>query len=209
VTPDAIAAIRAWTRLDQAMTAFNKALEREYGVTGAQLAVLRMVGEWAGAAEPPSSGRLTSGSAPLRPRAAGVVPLAAMRERLVMHPATLGQLLDRLAARGLVAIEPDPADRRRRLVGLTEAGRDLRRRAPLAGPVRLRYVEASATRLRRLAEALDDAVVLFGLEEYRHDGSGDPGEHRAEARGRPAQRRGARRGDAAGGGRAGGGPAAG
>lgn len=44
-----------------------------------------------------------------------------MRQRLVMHPATLGQLLDRLAARGLVDLAVDRADRRRRAVELTSA----------------------------------------------------------------------------------------
>lgn len=150
---DAVAAIRAWTRLDQAIVAFNRFLEREYGVTGAQLAVLRLVHEWA---------------------AGDSVSLAAMRERLVMHPATLGQLLDRLAARGLVTLRSDPADRRRRLVRLTDTGARLMAEAPVGGPVRLRYVEADRRRLRRLKAALDDAVVLFGLEEYRDDRSGKP-----------------------------------
>ncbi len=162
MSADAIAAIRAWTRLDQAITGFNRVLAQEYGVTGAQLAVLRLVGEWAGE---------------------GTVSLGDMRERLVMHPATLGQLLDRLAARRLVSIDPDPADRRRRLVGLTGAGRRLVDRAPVAGPVRLRYVDVDPVRLQRLAAALEDAVALFGLEEYLHDRSGKPGERRPEAGG--------------------------
>jgi DNA-binding MarR family transcriptional regulator len=177
---DAVAAIRAWTRLDQAIAGFNRFLEREYRVTGAQLAILRLVHEWA------------------RERP---VPLAAMRERLVMHPATLGQLLDRLAGRDLVAIEPDPADRRRRLVRLTGAGSSLLARAPVAGPVRLRYAETDPDRLRRLATALDDAIVLFGLEEYLDDRPGKPAEHRAEARHRPAHGGHTGRGDAARGGR--------
>jgi DNA-binding MarR family transcriptional regulator len=142
---EAVAAIRAWTRLDAAITAFNRYLDREFGVTGAQLAVLRLVQEWAGG---------------------GAVALTAMRERLVMHPATLGQLLDRLARRGLVAVEPDPGDRRRRLVALTDAGVRLAATAPVAGPVRLRYTPADPARLRRLADALDDAIMLFGLEEF-------------------------------------------
>src|SRR6266540_3597322 len=148
MSADAIAAIRAWTLLDQAITGFNRVLAQEYGVTGAQLAVLRLVGEWAGE---------------------GTVSLGDMRERLVMHPATLGQLLDRLAAR--------------RLVGLTGAGRRLVDRAPVAGPVRLRYVDVDPVRLQRLAAALEDAVALFGLEEYLHDRSGKPGERRPEAGG--------------------------
>jgi MarR family transcriptional regulator, temperature-dependent positive regulator of motility len=188
VSAEAIAAIRAWTRLDQAIAGFNQALAREYGVTGAQLAVLRLVHEWAGDDS---------------------VSLADMRQRLVMHPATLGQLLDRLATRGLVSIDPDPVDRRRRLVRLTGDGRRMVDSAPVAGPVRLRYVEVDPARLRHLATALDDAVTLFGLEEYLHDSPGKPGEHRAEARGGPADRRRTGRGDAARGGGAGGGPAAG
>jgi DNA-binding MarR family transcriptional regulator len=140
---EAVAAIRSWTRLDQAIIAFNRQVETRFGVTGAQLAVLRLVAEWG-------------------PR----VRLADLRDRLVMHPATIGQLLDRLAARRLVELTPDPDDRRRRLVGLTPEGRRVAEEAPLAGPVRLRHASADAERLRRLVAALDDAVVLFGLEEY-------------------------------------------
>jgi MarR family transcriptional regulator, temperature-dependent positive regulator of motility len=185
---EAVAAIRAWTRLDQAIAGFNRFLEREFQVTGAQLAVLRLVREWT------------------RERP---VALAAMRERLVMHPATLGQLLDRLAARELVAIEPDPADRRRRLVRLTGAGSALLARAPLAGPVRLRYVDVDPQRLRRLAAALDDAIVLFGLEEYLNGRPGDVAEHRAETRRGPADGGRTGRGGAARGGRGRGGAAPG
>jgi DNA-binding MarR family transcriptional regulator len=146
VVSEAVAAVRAWTRLDQAIAEFNRVLERAHGVTGAQLAVLRLVRE-----------------------RSGTVALADLRGRLVMHPATLGQMLDRLAARGLVTLTADPADRRRRLVSLTVEGRRVTEQAPLAGPVRLRHVPADPDRLRRLADAFDDAIVLFGLEECHHD----------------------------------------
>ena len=138
-----MAAIRAWTRLDHAIAAFNRELERAHRVTGAQLALLRLVAEWG-----------------------PVVRLGELRERLVMHPATLGQLLDRLAARGMVEVAADAADRRRRVVQLTARGQRVVTEAPLAGPVRLRHVAADPRRLSRLAEALTDAIVLFGLEEY-------------------------------------------
>nr|WP_173056180.1 MarR family transcriptional regulator [Phytohabitans houttuyneae] len=187
--PDALAAIQAWTRLDAAINGLNRRLEREHGVTGAQLAILRIVGEWSG----PDG-----------------VALTTLRERLVMHPATLGQLLDRLATRGLVEVSPDPGDRRRRLVRLTTAGERTVGAAPLAGPVRLRYEPADRTTLRRLAQALDDAIVLFGLEGYTHgDGAGEPGQHRPEAGGGPAPGRRPGRGDATPDRRAGGGGAAG
>ena len=142
-TPDAVAAVRAWTHLDQAMTAFDRDLRTRHGITGRQLAVLRLVNEW--------------GPAPT---------LADLRRQLVMHPATLGQLVDRLAAAGLVELAADAHDRRRRTVGLTPAGRHLLTTAPLAGPVRLRHTDADPTRLRRLAAALTDAIELFGLEDY-------------------------------------------
>jgi MarR family transcriptional regulator, temperature-dependent positive regulator of motility len=188
VDPDALAAIQAWTRLDAAVGAFNRRLEREHGVTGAQLAILRIVREWS-----------VSG--------ADGVPLSTMRERLVMHPATLGQLLDRLAGRGLVDVSPDPGDRRRRLVRLTAEGERLVGAAPLAGPVRLRYQSADPTTLRRLAQALDDAIVLFGLEGYTHgERTGEPGQHRPEAGGGPAAGRRAGRGDTPPDRRTGGGP---
>jgi DNA-binding MarR family transcriptional regulator len=95
---NAAAAIRAWTCLDQAITAFNRDLERMHGVTGAQPAGLRLVAE---------------GGPQVR--------LGGLRGRLVMHPATLGQLVDRLAVRGLVELAADPADRRRRLIKPTPA----------------------------------------------------------------------------------------
>ncbi|MBX6749574.1 MAG: MarR family transcriptional regulator [Micromonosporaceae bacterium] len=143
MSTEALGAIRAWTRLEAAISAFNRDLGRRHGVTGAQLAILRIIGE-------------------LGPG----LRLSELRRRLVMHPATLGQLLDRLEARGLIELTVDESDRRRRLIEVTEAGSRLIERAPLAGPVRLRHVEVDKARLRRLSAALTDAIVLFGLEEY-------------------------------------------
>ncbi len=86
--------------------------------------------------------------------------------RLTMHPATLGQSIDRLATRELVTTDCDPRDRRRRIVAVTAAGRALLAGIPLVGPVRLRTQDADPDRLARLATAFDDAVDLFGLEEW-------------------------------------------
>jgi DNA-binding MarR family transcriptional regulator len=161
VQSEALAAVRAWTRLDAAFTEFNRRLTNRYGVTGAQLAMLRLIHEWSARGTVPLGAR---GTVSLGAR--GAVPLATLRDRLAMHPATIGQLLDRLAERRLVVLAPDPEDRRRRLVRLTPAGARLTDQAPLAGPVRLRHAEADPARLRRLAAALTDAVDLFGLTEY-------------------------------------------
>jgi DNA-binding MarR family transcriptional regulator len=151
VQQQALSAIVAWVRLERAIDAFNAELKKRHGLTGLQLAVLRICAE--------------------RPQ----LPLAALRKALVMHPATLGQSIDELRRKELVIVRTDPRDRRARLVGLTEAGTALVEAAPLAGPVRLRQVNHGVTRLERVAGALEDAIDLFGLGPWA-PGSGE--EHR-------------------------------
>lgn len=135
-----IRAARAWTRLSDALEVFNKHLRAEFGVTGGQLAILRIIGE-------------------------DETTLLGLRQRLVMHPATLGQMVDRLAKLHLVAVDAAPEDRRSRRLRLTDQGRTVVHDAPVAGPVRLRATAESA-RADRLADALDDAIDLFGLSPW-------------------------------------------
>ena len=156
---DGLEAIRAWVRLDTAFRSFNRFLKARHRVTGAQLAMLRIVGEM----EP--------------------VTLGQLRARLIMHPATLGQLVDRLAVQRLVLRAPSRIDRRSREVTLSARGRDLLRSAPLAGPVRLRSTRVDPARLKAMADAFTDAIALFGLEEWDRDDRGSWGGQRA-ARGR-------------------------
>jgi DNA-binding MarR family transcriptional regulator len=138
----AVQAIRSWLRLDIAFAQFNRSLQRTYGVTGAQLAMLRLIHE----TDP--------------------VTLASLRTQLAMHPATLGQLVARLEKLHLVRLSPNPQDRRQRQVSVTGEGRQLVERAPLAGPIRLRTVAGDEAHLRALAQAFKDAVHDFGLEEW-------------------------------------------
>ncbi|RYE09168.1 MAG: MarR family transcriptional regulator [Hyphomicrobiales bacterium] len=138
----ALSAIVAWVRLDQAIQNFNQTLRKEFGVTGLQLAVLRLLAE--------------------RP----ALPLAALRKSLVMHPATLGQAIDELRVMGLVSVSRDERDKRARNVALTDKGRELVARAPMAGPNRLREIETDPARLDALKAALEDAVELFGLDGH-------------------------------------------
>jgi len=138
----ALSAIVAWVRLDAAIQGFNQTLRKEFGITGLQLAVLRILGE--------------------RPS----LPLAALRKSLVMHPATLGQSIDELRVMELVTVTRDQRDKRARVVALTDKGRELMARAPVAGPVRLRAMDHDVQRLDRLKAAFEDAVGLFGLETY-------------------------------------------
>lgn len=138
----ALSAIVAWVRLDAAIQAFNQTLRKEFGITGLQLAVLRILGE--------------------RPS----LPLAALRKSLVMHPATLGQSIDELRVMELCTVTRDPRDKRARLVAITEKGRELMTRAPVAGPVRLRAMDHDVQKLDRLRAAFDDSIELFGLAPY-------------------------------------------
>jgi DNA-binding MarR family transcriptional regulator len=138
----ALSAIVAWVRLDAAIQSFNQALRKDYGITGLQLAVLRILGE--------------------RPS----LPLAALRKSLVMHPATLGQSIDELRTMELCTVTRDPRDKRARLVAITDKGRALMARAPMAGPVRLRAMDHDVAKLDRLRLAFDDAVEMFGLGEH-------------------------------------------
>ena len=138
----ALSAIIAWIRLDRAIESFNVTLRQDFGITGLQLAVLRILAE--------------------RP----ALPLAALRKTLVMHPATLGQAVDELRTIGFCEVRTNPKDKRARLVAITPKGTALLEKAPLAGPVRLRQVAAEPARLERLAAALEDAMELFALTEW-------------------------------------------
>lgn len=62
----------------------------------------------------------------------GPLAQSELAERLVMDRSTLGHLLGPLKQRGLIEIESDPADRRRKLLSLSNEGRDrLARAQPL------------------------------------------------------------------------------
>lgn len=140
VASEGVAAIRAWMRLSDALAAFDRHLRSEFGVTGGQLAILRIIAE-------------------------GEITLAELKTRLAMHPATLGQIVNRIERLELLAVEPLATDRRRRTLRLTDRGRELLERAPLAGPVRLRGT-ADPDACGLLTDAFAAAIPAFGLERW-------------------------------------------
>ncbi|MFJ3956767.1 MarR family winged helix-turn-helix transcriptional regulator [Arthrobacter sp. NPDC090010] len=140
VSTDGVAAIRAWMRLSDALAAFDRHLRSEFGITGGQLAILRIIAE-------------------------GEITLVELRNRLAMHPATLGQVVDRIVRLGLLVSSPLDSDRRVRVLTLTEDGLRLLRKAPLAGPVRLRSA-ADSESSRFLGAAFTEALSAFGLERW-------------------------------------------
>jgi DNA-binding MarR family transcriptional regulator len=55
----------------------------------------------------------------------GSLPLSKIGERLMVHPTSVTNAIDRLEAGGLVRRVPDTVDRRRTLAELTDAGREV------------------------------------------------------------------------------------
>jgi DNA-binding MarR family transcriptional regulator/GNAT superfamily N-acetyltransferase len=86
----------------------------------------------------------------------------ALRERLGLDSGYLSRLLRRLERDALIRVTPDPGDRRRRLVNLTEAGRqrwqDLERRSD--EQARLIVEPLTGRQRERLARALTEADLL-------------------------------------------------
>ena len=62
----------------------------------------------------------------------GSLPLSKVGERLMVHPTSVTNLIDRLEAQGLVTRTVDAADRRRVLASLTSDGRRVLRQATAA-----------------------------------------------------------------------------
>ncbi|WP_222844698.1 MarR family winged helix-turn-helix transcriptional regulator [Buchananella hordeovulneris] len=142
---DSVEVIRTWWRLERARAKFDAQVKRDAGVTGSQLALLRIIDERA------------------------PVSIRQLRTDLDWHPASLGQAIQRLEDRTLVAVTPDPADRRRRMCHLTDAGRSLLARTPLVGPVRLRSHPASPADLAAMRRGFELALTAFGLEGWSED----------------------------------------
>ena len=93
------------------------------------------------------------------------VPIGTLAEVLHCHSSNITGMVDRLEARGLVARQPDPSDRRVKLVAITPKGEALRgklleiaRRPPEALVERL-----DAEQLQTLNDLL--AKACAGLEE--------------------------------------------
>ena len=55
---------------------------------------------------------------------AGALPLRVMGERLMVHPTSVTNTIDRLEAQGMVVRRPNPDDGRGRLAEITQRGRD-------------------------------------------------------------------------------------
>lgn len=104
---DAMAAVTSIMRAHQILLAELDALLRPYGLTFARYEALVL----------------------LTFSREGRLQLSKMGERLMVHPTSVTNTVDRLESAGLVTREPNPRDGRGTLAAITEAGREVVERA--------------------------------------------------------------------------------
>ena len=152
---DAVAAVR---RFNRSYTQRIGVLEDSFLGMGMPLGPARLLFE-IGTAPATSQAPLTM-QAPLTSQA----PLTtqALRERLGLDSGYLSRLLRRLAEDGLIQVAPDPEDRRRRQVMLTEAGRERWRELERRSDDQARLIVDPLTQRQRerLTRALREADLL-------------------------------------------------
>lgn len=96
------------------------------------------------------------------------LPVSSLLAELRVDPGYLSRLLKGLAARGLVTVAPDPADRRRRLAALTPAGR------ATAADLDRRSVDQLNAMLQELPpDAVTDAVSAMSTVQSAFDGGAE------------------------------------
>lgn len=100
---DRMAAVTSVMRVQQLLLAEIERVLRPFGLTFASFEALRL----------------------LAFTRHGELPMGKIGERLMVHPASVTNTVDRLEARGLVRRRPAPNDRRRILAALTADGRQL------------------------------------------------------------------------------------
>lgn len=123
--------LRSLRRISRAIDLYSRHLAKHYRLTGPQLVCLRAI-------------------------AAGPLCASALARDVSLSKATVTGILDRLEARGFIRRSRSTDDRRRILVDLTPAGRELLDRAPT--PLQQRFAGRLAG-LQDAAQAEMDAVL--------------------------------------------------
>jgi len=130
---------------------------------------------------------------------AGALPLRLVGERLMVHPTSVTNTVDRLERAGLVLRRPNPRDRRGKLAEITPAGRTVVARATdalMAAGFALRgydaaQLDAMVAMLRTLRVAAgdfaDDAGDADGPWREPADDAGGPSREPADVRAAPAR----------------------
>ena len=158
---DPVAVVR---RFNRSYTQRIGVLEDSFLGLGMPLGSARLLFE-IGAASPASQ---TQPAAQARPATRTLPPThtppstQALRERLGLDSGYLSRLLRRLERDGLIQVIPDPDDRRRRLVSLTEAGQERWKELEHRSDEQARLIVGPLTgrQRERLARALGEADLL-------------------------------------------------
>ncbi len=130
-------------RIVKALQEYSSSVEKQFGLTGPQLWAL-----WELNRRGPQS-------------------LKGLSARMHLDPSTVTGVVDRLARRGLVSRETDPADRRRVVLSLTQEGRSTVKAAP--HPAQGQLIHAlqvmNATQVDQLNEALRLLVAVMEADQ--------------------------------------------
>jgi len=123
----------------------SQSLQRDFGVTAAQLSVLRIL------------------------ERRGSLGFSDLRALMFVRGSTLSGILDRLQARGLIARERSQADRRQVEVALTDGGAELLAAIPRGqtkfGALRQLVRELPREEAETFLETLDRMVALLGPQQ--------------------------------------------
>lgn len=93
----------------------------------------------------------------------GELPMGKIGDRLMVHPASVTNIVDRLEHDGLVERRPHPTDRRTTLAGITDAGRELVEQATdVLDDLRYGLGELDGEDLRALTEIVTRLRVAVG-----------------------------------------------
>lgn len=119
----------------------------------------------------------------------GISSPGLLARRLMVTPAVITGMLDRLERQGYVRREPEPDDRRRLRMVLTEAGLAVSEhvRKALTGELAAQFANASAAELKKLGHALELLERALGALEQHTPSPPDGGLEDEEER--PTRRR--------------------
>jgi DNA-binding MarR family transcriptional regulator len=135
---DVLEFMRLIWALDNGLASASKRMGQRLGVTGPQRLALRVLGKQPGS---------TAGE---------------LAQVLHVHPSTLTGILQRLEERGFVVRHPDPVDRRKTRLALTEKGRAM-------NGERQGTVEAAVRRALRKASPREIAATGALLKSLAHE----------------------------------------
>lgn len=131
-------------RVFQVVNERSKKVERESGLTGPQLWTIKVIAD------------------------TGPVKISELARHMYLHPATVGGILDRLEAKGLVLRTRSRQDRRVVRVTLTLQGKELVATSPevVQGVLVTGLEGLSAERLQNIVAGLDDMVQILGAQGF-------------------------------------------